>query len=45
MAGFRGLRSNRRGECCGVFRATRRADGWWDGGLLTTDGSEDEFIV
>ncbi|MGV9814771.1 beta-glucanase [Streptomyces cellulosae] len=29
----------------GVFRATPRADGWWDAGLLTTEGSADAFMV
>ncbi|KOV96120.1 family 16 glycosylhydrolase [Streptomyces sp. NRRL B-3648] len=29
----------------GVFRATRRPDGWWDTGLLTTEGSQEEFTV
>ncbi|MFF5448679.1 beta-glucanase [Streptomyces sp. NPDC012888] len=29
----------------GVFRATRRADGYWDAGLLTTEGSEEGFMV
>ncbi|MFD7791268.1 beta-glucanase [Streptomyces sp. NPDC059759] len=29
----------------GVFRATRRSDGAWDAGLLTTEGSEDAFMV
>ncbi|MEU7301328.1 beta-glucanase [Streptomyces sp. NPDC007206] len=29
----------------GVFRATRRADGYWDTGLLTTEGSEEAFTV
>ncbi|MEU9852020.1 beta-glucanase [Streptomyces sp. NPDC047974] len=29
----------------GVFRATRRPDGLWDSGLLTTEGSEEAFEV
>ena len=29
----------------GVFRATRRPDGLWNAGLLTTEGSEDGFMV
>jgi hypothetical protein len=29
----------------GVFRATRRADGLWDAGLLTTEGSREAFEV
>ncbi|MFJ1967712.1 beta-glucanase [Streptomyces sp. NPDC087903] len=29
----------------GVFRATRRPDGLWDTGLLTTEGSEEDFVV
>ncbi|WP_435897385.1 beta-glucanase [Streptomyces tsukubensis] len=29
----------------GVFRATRREDGKWDAGLLTTEGSEQGFMV
>ncbi|MGW0364305.1 beta-glucanase [Streptomyces sp. NPDC002990] len=29
----------------GVFRATRRPDGNWDAGLLTTEGSEEGFMV
>ncbi|WP_329625471.1 beta-glucanase [Streptomyces sp. NBC_01255] len=29
----------------GVFRATRRADGYWDAGLLTTEGSPEGFLV
>ncbi|MFE0454609.1 beta-glucanase [Streptomyces sp. NPDC058914] len=29
----------------GTFRATRRADGLWDAGLLTTEGSEEGFMV
>ncbi|MFB7511405.1 family 16 glycosylhydrolase [Streptomyces broussonetiae] len=29
----------------GVFRATRRRDGYWDTGLLTTEGSEEAFTV
>jgi hypothetical protein len=29
----------------GTFRATRRADGLWDTGLLTTEGSEEGFTV
>lgn len=29
----------------GVFRATRRPDGLWDSGLLTTEGSEEGFEV
>ncbi|MFJ1601196.1 beta-glucanase [Streptomyces sp. NPDC088261] len=29
----------------GVFRASRRSDGYWDTGLLTTEGSEDGFMV
>ncbi|AZK98265.1 beta-glucanase [Streptomyces sp. SID5473] len=29
----------------GVFRATRREDGKWDAGLLTTEGSEEGFMV
>ncbi|MEV6246099.1 beta-glucanase [Streptomyces sp. NPDC051742] len=29
----------------GVFRATRRADGDWDAGLLTTEGSPEGFLV
>ncbi|MEU1012539.1 beta-glucanase [Streptomyces sp. NPDC005890] len=29
----------------GVFRATRRPDGRWNTGLLTTEGSQDEFTV
>ncbi|MFJ4578693.1 LamG domain-containing protein [Streptomyces echinatus] len=29
----------------GVFRATRRTDGRWDTGLLTTEGSEEDFTV
>ncbi|MFF8974511.1 beta-glucanase [Streptomyces sp. NPDC014995] len=29
----------------GTFRATRRADGLWDTGLLTTEGSEEGFMV
>ncbi|MFI6035094.1 beta-glucanase [Streptomyces sp. NPDC051315] len=29
----------------GTFRATRRADGLWDTGLLTTEGSEEGFQV
>lgn len=29
----------------GVFRATRRRDGRWNTGLLTTEGSEEEFAV
>ncbi|MFJ6835716.1 beta-glucanase [Streptomyces sp. NPDC091209] len=29
----------------GLFRATRRADGDWDAGLLTTEGSSDAFMV
>ncbi|MFF5858076.1 beta-glucanase [Streptomyces sp. NPDC012751] len=29
----------------GVFRATRRADGLWDTGLLTTEGSEEGFTL
>lgn len=29
----------------GVFRATRRQDGRWNTGLLTTEGSEDAFVV
>jgi hypothetical protein len=29
----------------GVFQATRRDDGLWDAGLLTTEGSEDAFMV
>ncbi|GHH19647.1 family 16 glycosylhydrolase [Streptomyces rubradiris] len=29
----------------GVFRATRRPDGRWDTGLLTTEDSEEEFVL
>ncbi|WP_245876613.1 beta-glucanase [Streptomyces uncialis] len=29
----------------GVFRATRRPDGKWDAGLLTTEGSDEGFMV
>jgi hypothetical protein len=29
----------------GTFRATRRADGFWKTGLLTTEGSEEGFTV
>ncbi|QES52795.1 beta-glucanase [Streptomyces venezuelae] len=29
----------------GVFRATRRTDGNWNTGLLTTEGSEEEFLM
>lgn len=29
----------------GVFRATRRPDGDWDAGLLTTEGSDEGFMV
>ncbi len=29
----------------GVFRATRRPDGNWDAGLLTTEGSPEGFLV
>ncbi|MFD4371206.1 beta-glucanase [Streptomyces sp. NPDC058486] len=29
----------------GVFRATRRRDGMWDNGLLTTEGSDEGFEV
>ncbi|MFD9334159.1 beta-glucanase [Streptomyces sp. NPDC060028] len=29
----------------GVFRATRRPDGNWDTGLLTTEGSDEDFMV
>lgn len=29
----------------GVFKATRRPDGYWDTGLLTTEGSEEAFMV
>ncbi|MFE2528822.1 beta-glucanase [Streptomyces sp. NPDC059382] len=29
----------------GVFRATRRPDGNWDAGLLTTEGSDEGFMV
>lgn len=29
----------------GVFRATRRPDGKWDAGLLTTEGSDEAFMV
>ncbi len=29
----------------GTFRATRRADGNWDTGLLTTEGSDDGFLL
>ncbi|MEU9190528.1 beta-glucanase [Streptomyces sp. NPDC048484] len=29
----------------GTFRATRRPDGLWSAGLLTTEGSEDGFVV
>lgn len=29
----------------GTFRATRRKDGRWDTGLLTTEGSEEDFTV
>jgi hypothetical protein len=29
----------------GTFRATRRPDGAWDAGLLTTEGSDDDFLV
>ncbi|MFF3504539.1 beta-glucanase [Streptomyces sp. NPDC003247] len=29
----------------GTFRATRRDDGLWDAGLLTTEGSDDGFMV
>ncbi|WP_277441032.1 family 16 glycosylhydrolase [Streptomyces sp. SPB162] len=29
----------------GSFRASRRADGSWDAGLLTTEGSAEEFTV
>ncbi|MFI6286351.1 beta-glucanase [Streptomyces sp. NPDC051018] len=29
----------------GVFRATRRGDGRWDAGLLTTEGSDEGFMV
>lgn len=29
----------------GVFRATRRTDGYWDAGLLTTEGSPEGFLV
>ncbi|MEV7869413.1 beta-glucanase [Streptomyces sp. NPDC088124] len=29
----------------GVFRATRRPDGNWDAGLLTTEGSPDGFML
>ncbi|MDX3310953.1 beta-glucanase [Streptomyces sp. NPDC054884] len=29
----------------GLFRATRRADGLWEAGLLTTEGSEEGFTV
>ncbi|MFG3000920.1 beta-glucanase [Streptomyces sp. NPDC048340] len=29
----------------GVFRATRRPDGDWDTGLLTTEGSDEGFMV
>ncbi|MFF1508688.1 beta-glucanase [Streptomyces sp. NPDC058326] len=29
----------------GVFRATRRSDGNWDAGLLTTEGSPEGFLV
>ncbi|MEU9381040.1 beta-glucanase [Streptomyces sp. NPDC048279] len=29
----------------GTFRATRRTDGWWNTGLLTTEGSEEGFTV
>ncbi|MBT2467369.1 beta-glucanase [Streptomyces sp. ISL-66] len=29
----------------GVFRATLRTDGNWDSGLLTTEGSDEDFMV
>jgi hypothetical protein len=29
----------------GTFRATRRPDGLWNTGLLTTEGSEEDFVV
>ncbi|WP_190156361.1 beta-glucanase [Streptomyces litmocidini] len=29
----------------GRFRATRRSDGFWDAGLLTTEGSAEDFQV
>ncbi|KQX54729.1 MULTISPECIES: hypothetical protein [unclassified Streptomyces] len=29
----------------GLFRATRRTDGLWDAGLLTTEGSPEGFLV
>lgn len=29
----------------GTFLATRRADGYWDSGLLTTEGSDEGFTV
>lgn len=29
----------------GIFRATRRPDGKWDAGLLTTEGSAEAFLV
>ncbi|MER5508844.1 beta-glucanase [Streptomyces sp. NPDC002766] len=29
----------------GTFRATRRTDGWWNAGLLTTEGSDEGFMV
>ncbi|MFE9835381.1 beta-glucanase [Streptomyces sp. NPDC005551] len=29
----------------GIFRATRRRDGLWSTGLLTTEGSEEGFVV
>ncbi|GGY35314.1 family 16 glycosylhydrolase [Streptomyces djakartensis] len=29
----------------GVFRARRRVDGWWNTGLLTTEGSQEGFTV
>lgn len=29
----------------GVFRATRRPEGTWSAGLLTTEGSDEDFMV
>ncbi|MFE4367724.1 beta-glucanase [Streptomyces sp. NPDC056835] len=29
----------------GVFRATSRSDGYWNAGLLTTEGSPEEFTI
>ncbi|MFF4172190.1 beta-glucanase [Streptomyces sp. NPDC001744] len=29
----------------GLFRATRRSDGYWDSGLLTTEGSAEGFLL